>query len=84
MSSAHGPRELAKLDREVARCIVRFLRERVASLDDPRSIGEVLHGPELGRFWMYRLGDYRQIGHIQDQRVTVLILRVGHRRDVYR
>lgn len=77
-------RELAKLDREVARRIVRFLRERVASLDDPRSIGEALHGPELGRFWKYRLGDYRLICHIQDQRVTVLVLRIGHRRDVYR
>ncbi len=77
-------RELAKLDREVARRIVRFLRERVASLDDPRSIGEALHGPELGRFWKYRVGDYRLICHIQDQRVTVLVLRIGHRRDVYR
>lgn len=77
-------RELAKLDREVARRIVRFLRERVALLDDPRSIGEALHGPELGRFWKYRVGDYRLICHIQDQRVTVLVLRIGHRRDVYR
>lgn len=77
-------RELAKLDREVARRIVRFLRERVALLDNPRSIGEALHGPELGRFWKYRVGDYRLICHIQDQRVTVLVLRIGHRRDVYR
>ncbi|GIW26899.1 MAG: translation repressor RelE [Meiothermus sp.] len=77
-------RELTKLDREVARRIVRFLRERVAWLDDPRSIGEALHGPELGRFWKYRVGDYRLICHIQDQRVTVLVLRIGHRRDVYR
>jgi mRNA interferase RelE/StbE len=76
--------ELAKLDREVARRIVRFLRERVASLDDPRSIGEALHGPELGRFWKYRVGDYRLICHIQDQRVTVLVLRIGHRQVVYR
>jgi len=42
-------KELAKLDREVARRILRFLRERVATLDDPRGIGEALHGPELGR-----------------------------------
>jgi mRNA interferase RelE/StbE len=77
-------KELAKLDREVARRIVRFLRERVALLDDPRSLGEALHGPELGRFWKYRVGDYRLICHIQDQRITVLVLRIGHRRDVYR
>ncbi|RIH88178.1 Toxin RelG [Calidithermus terrae] len=77
-------KELAKLDREVARRILRFLRERVATLDDPRGIGEALHGPELGRFWKYRVGDYRLICHIQDQIIAVLVLRIGHRRDVYR
>ena len=77
-------KELAKLDREVARRILRFLRERVATLDDPRGIGEALHGPELGRFWKYRVGDYRLTCHIQDQRIAVLVLRIGHRRDVYR
>ena len=76
-------KELSKLDREVARRIVRFLGERVAPLEDPRSLGEALKGPELGRFWKYRVGDYRLICHIQDQRVTILVVTVGHRRDVY-
>lgn len=56
----------------------------MATLDDPRGIGEALHGPELGSFWKYRVGDYRLICHIQDQRIAVLVLRIGHRRDVYR
>jgi len=77
-------KELAKLDREAARKIIRFLRERVAQLEDPRSLGEALKGPELGRFWKYRMGDYRLICDIQDQRVTILVIRTGHRRDVYR
>jgi len=77
-------KELAKLDREVARKIIRFLRERVAQLEDPRSLGEALKGPELGRFWKYRMGDYHLICDIQDQRVTILVIRIGHRRDVYR
>jgi mRNA interferase RelE/StbE len=77
-------KELAKLDREVARRILRFLRERVAALEDPRSLGEPLRGPELGKFWKYRVGDYRLICHIQDGEAKVLVLRVGHRRDVYR
>jgi mRNA interferase RelE/StbE len=77
-------KELSKLDPEVARKIVRFLRERVAPLEDPRSIGEALKGPELGRFWKYRVGDYRLICHIQDQRITILVVTIGHRRDVYR
>jgi mRNA interferase RelE/StbE len=77
-------KELEKLDREVARRILRFLRERVAVRDDPRSIGEALRGQELGRFWKYRVGEYRLICPIQDRRITVLVLRVGHRRDIYR
>ena len=77
-------KELEKLDRDVARRILRFLRERVATLEDPLSLGEPLRGPELGRFWKYRVGDYSLICHIQDREATVLVLRVGHRRDVYR
>jgi mRNA interferase RelE/StbE len=56
----------------------------VAALEDPRSLGEPLRGPELGRFWKYRVGDYRLICHIRDREATVLVVRVGHRRDVYR
>lgn len=77
-------KELSKRDQETARKILRFLRTRVALLEDPRSLGEAVKGPELGRFWKYRVGDYRLICHIQDQRVTILVVRVGHRRDVYR
>lgn len=77
-------KELSKLDREIARKIVRFPRGRVALLEDPCSLGEALKGPELGRFWKYRVGEYRLICHIHDQRVTILEVRVGHRRDVYR
>jgi len=77
-------KELSKLDPEVARKIVRFLREPVGPLEDPRSIGEALKGPQLGRFWKYRVGDYRLICHIQDQRITILVVTIGHRRDVYR
>jgi len=77
-------KELLKLDRNVARKIVRFLRERVAPLEDPRSLGEPLRGPELGRFWKYRVGNYRLICHIHDPKVTILVVRIGHRREVYR
>lgn len=77
-------KELRKLGRGTATRILRFLQERVAGLDDPRSLGEPLHGPELGRFWKYRVGDYRIIAAIRDQAITILVVRVGHRRDVYR
>lgn len=77
-------KELVRLDRPTALRILRFLRERVAPLADPRTIGEPLTGPEIGRFWKYRVGDYRLICDIRDDRITILVVRLGHRRDVYR
>lgn len=77
-------KELAKLDKPAARRIVQFLRERIAPLADPRSLGEALRGDQLGSFWKYRLGDYRLIAEIVDRRVVIIVVRVGHRRDVCR
>jgi mRNA interferase RelE/StbE len=77
-------RELAKLDRQVELRILKFLRDRVAVLDDPRSIGEALVGPKFGELWKYRVGDYRIVAHIEDDLVVILVVRVGHRREVYR
>ena len=81
---AAAAKELRKLDPPVARRIVVFLRERLAPLADPRSIGEVLRGDEFGEFWKYRLGDYRVVARIVDRRLIVIVVRIGHRRDVYR
>jgi mRNA interferase RelE/StbE len=77
-------KELAKLDPPVARRIVAFLRDRVATLDDPRSIGEALRGDSLGEFWKYRLGDFRLIARIVDHWLLVVVLRVGHRKAIHR
>lgn len=77
-------RELGKLDAQQRKRILKFLHERLAKLDNPRSIGEALRGSELGEFWKYRVGDYRLISKIEDERLVVLVLRVGHRREIYR
>ena len=77
-------RELDKLDAQHCLRILRFLNERVAKLDDPRSIGQALRGSRLGEFWKYRVGDYRLICRIEDDRLLVLVLRLGHRREIYR
>jgi mRNA interferase RelE/StbE len=77
-------RELAKLDPQIARRILKVLRERIAPADDPRSIGEALKGSKLGEFWKYRVGDYRLICSIEDQVLRILVLRIGHRKEVYR
>ncbi len=52
-------------------------------MDHPRRTGKPLSGP-FGTFWRYRVGDCRVVCDIQDDTITILILRVGHRRDVYR
>jgi mRNA interferase RelE/StbE len=82
--SESADRELHKLDAQHRRRILKFLSERVARLDDPRAIGEALHGSRLGELWKYRVGDYRLICKIEDDRLIVLVLRVGHRREIYR
>ena len=82
--SATAARELDKLDPPQTKRIVKFLSERLAPLENPRTIGQALRGSLLGEFWKYRVGDYRLICKIEDDRVLVLILRIGHRRDIYR
>ena len=75
--------QLRKLDKQTARRIVDYMDQRIAALENPRSIGKALTGP-LGGFWRYRVGDCRVICDIQDQRICVLVLRVGRRGEVYR
>ncbi len=77
-------RELSRLDPQIAKRVLVFLRGRVAQLDDPRSIGEALKGSRLGEFWKYRVGDYRIIASIEDDALRILVVRIGNRREVYR
>ena len=77
-------KELSRLDRPAAQRILAFLDQRVRTASDPRAIGEALVGKELGRFWKYRVGDYRLICAIEDRRVLVTVVRVAHRSGVYR
>jgi mRNA interferase RelE/StbE len=76
--------DLDSLHPQVARRINRFLFERIAPLENPRSIGEALKGTEFGDLWKYRVGDYRIIASIEDKLVRILIVRIGNRREVYR
>jgi mRNA interferase RelE/StbE len=75
-------KELDGLDKPIARRISKFLYERVTKLDDPHQIGERLKGA-LSEFWKYRVGDYRLICSLENDRLVVLVLRIGHRREIY-
>jgi len=77
-------KDLAKLDKPVAKRITAFIRERLAVLDDPRSIGDALKGSRLGNLWKYRVGDYRIIADIEDGALKILVVKIGNRRAVYR
>jgi mRNA interferase RelE/StbE len=76
-------KELSKLDKPVEKRILKFLRERVAKLNDPRQVGARLQGAMSG-LWKYRVADYRLICSLESDRLVVLVLRVGHRREIYK
>jgi mRNA interferase RelE/StbE len=75
-------RELRKLDAKIQKLILRYLRERIAGREDPKRSGKPLRH-NLAGLWRYRVDDYRLICRIEDDRVVVVVLQVGHRRDVY-
>ena len=81
--SADANRQIEKLDRQVAIRIEKFLRNRVAQLENPRSIGKAMQGPRFGELWRYRVGDYRLICQIRDDRVVIIVVALGHRKENY-
>lgn len=77
-------KDLDKLDHQQAKRILRFLFERVAHLEDPRSIGEALKGSRFTTLWKYRVGDYRIISNLEDNVALILVVKIGDRKEVYR
>jgi len=76
-------RDLRKLGADGERRILRYLRGRIAGKGDPRRFGHALTGDRKG-LWRYRVGDYRIVAAIEDDRFIVLVVTVGHWREVYR
>ena len=75
-------KELRKLDKQAQQEILRYFRERIAVDEDPRRFGKPLSRSMAG-LWRYCVRNYRMICNIEDGKLLVLILRVGHRKDVY-
>ena len=82
--TATAKKQLRKLDNQVARRIVDFMDERIATKAGPRSTGKALTGPMLGAYWRYRAGDCRIICDIQDGALRVLVVQIGNPGKVYR
>ena len=76
-------RDLNKLNRSIRSEVFRYMQERIAQADSPRNFGKALRHEKFG-LWRYRVRDFRVICELQDARQVVLVVGVGHRRDVYR
>ncbi len=76
-------RQLGKLDRPVQSRILDWLNDRIEGCKNPRHFEEPLKGDFAG-LWRYRVGDYRILCEIQDQKIVVLVLTIGHRRQIYK
>jgi mRNA interferase RelE/StbE len=77
-------KKLKKLDKRTASNILDYMDERIGVLPNPRSLGKSLKGPKIGEYWRYRVGDIRVICHIVDGQMIVLVIEIGHRREIYR
>ena len=80
--SATADKQLTKLTRNVKSKVINYLESRVLKQNDPRSYGKPLRHNLVG-FWRYRVEDYRIICEIKDQELVILVIELGHRRDIY-
>ena len=75
-------KQISKLDKATAKLITSWLLKNLQNCENPRQHGKGLTSNRSGQ-WRYRIGDYRLIAEIQDSKVIILILEIGHRRDIY-
>ena len=73
---------LKKLDRHTAALILGWVRKNLENCENPRQHGKALTADKSGQ-WRYRVGDYRLLALIEDDKIRILVLNVGHRREVY-
>ena len=76
-------KELKKLDRPTRALIIGWIEKNLVGCENPRVHGKGLTANHSGK-WRYRIGDYRLIADIQDNQVLILILQVGHRKEIYK
>lgn len=75
-------KQLKKLDKFIAGMIIGWMKKNLEGCSDPRRHGKALTANHSGE-WRYRVGDYRIIAEIQDDKIIILILTIGHRREIY-
>ena len=75
-------KELKKLDKYTQKIILLWLQKNLDGCTDPRIHGKALTANKVGQ-WRYRVGDYRILASIEDDKLVILVIAVGHRREVY-
>jgi mRNA interferase RelE/StbE len=80
--SQKAEKEFSKLDKSIQKQVLKFFETKIQHVENPRLFGKPLCGP-LAEFWVYRMGDYRILCHIQDHECLVVAVSIGHRRDIY-
>lgn len=76
-------KQLSKLDRNTAKLIASWLKKNLEGCENPRIHGKALVANKAGQ-WRYRVGDYRILAEIRDEEVIILVLQIGHRREIYK
>lgn len=77
-------KDLDQIDSQIRNRILTFLKTRLAISDDPTKLGSILHGKKYENQWRFSAGDYRIIAEIKHEVVTILVVEISHRREIYR
>jgi len=75
-------KSLRKIDKEQQKLIVSWIEKNLVDTEDPKTIGKPLKGT-LNEFWRYRVGNYRILAEINDNELKIIVVNVGHRKDIY-
>lgn len=81
--SERAKKQLKELDKHISSLIIGWLEKNIEGSENPRIHGKALIENRIGE-WRYRIGDYRIICEIKDTEVIVLVLEVGHRKEIYK
>ncbi len=74
---------LKKMDKQTASLILGYIEKRLAGCDNPRAFGKPLVADHHGK-WRYRIGDYRLLCFIEDEKILITVIAIGHRKDIYK
>ena len=81
--SPQAKKALAKLEKKQAIMIAAWIRKNLNNCDNPRLYGKAMQG-KYKTLWRYRVGEYRIIANIEDSKLVVLLLKIGHRKEIYK